>query len=159
MSYTCLTMTQRSQKVKALSSSKLFKNIDEEILDALSDLVQPIEIPKGDLLMRDGGVGRAMYVIAEGELAIMHENEVIAQLYKDDIVGELSLMAPIPRTAQVKALSSCTLYRIKRGELMHLLKQQPTIALNMIKVLTTRIIELNHKIYDLTKQVHSDKPK
>ena len=147
-------MEQEQDKMQALKKSRLFTNVDHRVLEALAQIVDVIEIPENDLLLKAGSLGHGMYIIIEGTFdIIIHENSV-AQLGPGDIVGELALLIPIARTADVVSLTKSRLIRLRRKEFLALIEHQPLIGMNALKVLAERIVHLNEQLSENTEKLH-----
>jgi CRP-like cAMP-binding protein len=67
-------------------------------------------------------------------------------LGENDLVGELSLLAPVQRTADVTAAENIVVFRIEREFFLELVYEEPAIVSGLLKVLVSRIIDQNKKI-------------
>lgn len=132
--------------VLALKNVSIFSEIPENIMAEVAEIIEIMEIKRGELIMKKGEIGNCMYVIREGSVKVHDGAKILAQLEKNDIVGELSLLAPVPRTADVTALEDLVLFRIDRAYFLDLLYEEPEIMNGILKVLVQRIIRLNQKL-------------
>ena len=87
-----------------------------------------------------------MYLIESGQLEVRDGDRVLATLGEKQVVGEMSLLAPIDRTADVVAIEESVLYRIEREKFVDLIYEEPEIMLGIITSLVYRIREQNLKI-------------
>jgi len=141
-------------KIEALRKSGLFRNVDYKVLAALANVVDIVKSPKDDLLMKAGTIGYGMYFIIEGYLEVAINGNQIAKLGPGDIVGELSLLMPIARTADVTSITDSILYRLRRKEFLVLLEHRPIIGMNALRVLAERIVHLNQQLTENTEKLH-----
>lgn len=132
--------------VLALKNVSIFSEIPENIMAEVAEIIEVMEFKRGELIMKKGEIGNCMYVIREGSVKVHDGAKILAQLEKNDIVGELSLLAPVPRTADVTALEDLVLFRIDRAYFLDLLYEEPEIMNGILKVLVQRIIRLNQKL-------------
>ena len=104
---------ERQRAVNAIIQSTVFDGVKQE--DAM-ELVQCASLrcyDPGDLLIKQGTKGEAMFVLILGEVVIYLEegnNEVreLTRRYRGGFVGEFALLSSAPRTASVVAAVSTT---------------------------------------------------
>ncbi len=79
------------------------------------DLYEP-----GQVIIRQGDVGREMYIIQSGRVEVLLDGgdgpKKMAELGPGEHFGEIAVLRDVRRTATVKALDSVTLLRISRDE-------------------------------------------
>jgi len=131
----------------ALANASLFKNaLNQEQREKLAGLCKPIELARGEILMRQGDAATAMYVILEGAISVsigkeeLHEVAVSAA---GDVVGEMSLMTGAPRTATITALTRLRVLEITKDAIGNLLTESPGLFERFSRVLAQRQMELD----------------
>ncbi len=109
MSYSNLALLE-FKRVPILSSFT-----DEEIFDFVR-LCKVRNVRAGDVLFEQGSAGRSLFMIESGTLDVYLERDTgrehIAQYGAWDVVGEISLLDPAPRSATVVARENSTLYEV-----------------------------------------------
>lgn len=90
---------------KFIQQIDFFSQLSEEKLEIVLNAFEAKNFQKNDLIMNQGDVGDGMYVIIFGEVDVIRDNKVIAQLKNEDFFGELALVANEPRSATIKATS------------------------------------------------------
>lgn len=136
-------------KIILLKSVDIFKEIPDQILADLASIVEDESYPEGTEIIKAGDMGNFMYIIQEG-LVKVHKNETeFAQLQRNDIVGELSVLNPMPRSASVTTLTETFLLKITREPFLELLAQEVEVMKGVLRVLTERILGQNEKIRSL----------
>jgi CRP/FNR family cyclic AMP-dependent transcriptional regulator len=88
----------------------LFQELDDDELTDLVGRCVPVRLRPGDVLFREGDGADAMYIVERGELSVVSENErdgrvQLAHLSNGAVVGEMALLAQLPRSATVEAIS------------------------------------------------------
>ena len=66
-----------------------------------------VRVPEGEALFREGEDGHLMFVLATGTAQVIVNNRVVEELQHGNIVGELGIVSPGPRSATVIATSDC----------------------------------------------------
>src|SRR3954451_23479386 len=77
---------------------------NQELLQ-LSALFDEVELPAGDVLMREGEPGREVFLIVNGEVGVSVGEHVIGTVGAGEFVGEMVLFERAPRSATVTALT------------------------------------------------------
>lgn len=103
--------------------------------------------PAGSYIMREGTQGKYMYVLIDGEMAVQRnfngQEHIIAHLQPGEIVGEIALVADVPRTADVVCLQPCQLLELDWEKLERLRRASPRLSaqvyLNMASILGDRM--------------------
>ena len=72
-----------------------------------------------------------------------------------EIIGELTLFDPGPRSTTATAVSPASLLFLEHEDLMHVLDTNPTLAKHMLRALAQRLRRTNESLSDL---VFSDVP-
>jgi NTE family protein len=103
----------------------LFGPLDPRSRALLHAQLQWVELEAGEVLMRQGEPGDALYIVVSGRLQVwMRDAEGRQQLWRElgrsQVVGELSLFTDAPRSASVVALRHAVLARLDRAGLRQL---------------------------------------
>lgn len=132
--------------VLALKNVSIFKNIPDHILGDIAAIIEIDTIPKGETFIKKGELGEDMYIIQSGQAKIHDGDHTFATISDNQIVGELAILAPVKRTADVTALKDMLVFVIKREYFADLLSDQFEIVKGVMAALVQRIIEMNEKI-------------
>jgi len=85
-------------------------------LEQLALRARELNVPAGTVVIRQGEHGDAYYLVQEGQLEVsVAERPERVVLGPGDAFGEIALLRDVPRTATVRALSECTLWRVDRN--------------------------------------------
>jgi MFS family permease len=104
--------------LQLLRSNPLFAWLPPLGLERLASVVAPVEIRRGEVLLREGDPGDSAYLLAEGELVAERGGREIGRIQPGEVVGEIALLHDAPRMASVRALAECRLLRIDRDEFL-----------------------------------------
>lgn len=143
-----------------LSSAPLFAALDAEASAALRASMENITIAKGDVLFHEGQLGDRMYIITGGKVKLGHtapdgRESILAILGPGELLGELSLFDPGPRTATAVALTDLTALGLGHAALRPWLTGRPEVAESLLQALAQRLRRTNDALADL---VFSDVP-
>ncbi|TVR88424.1 MAG: cyclic nucleotide-binding domain-containing protein [Saprospirales bacterium] len=136
-------------KVFSLKGVSVFEKLPEASLLDVARIMDYDEFKKGVEFIRKGEMAGEMYIVKSGEVKVHDGEHLLAKLGPGEIVGELALLTPIPRTASVSALSDVVVYKIGREHFLDLLYEKPELMNEIIEVLIQRIIALNEEIKKL----------
>lgn len=112
-----------------------------ELLNSVSTLVH---LP-GDCIVRQGDVGREMYVILAGQVRVRVKGKgVVSHLSKGDYFGELALLFPTKRAATVVADSYTDSAMLGRTALRRLLGHYPEMKERVEEQVRARLVAYEH---------------
>ncbi|XP_038111367.1 cGMP-dependent protein kinase, isozyme 2 forms cD4/T1/T3A/T3B isoform X3 [Culex quinquefasciatus] len=90
-----------------LKSVPIFKNLPEDTLCKISDVLEECYYQKGDYIIRQGARGDTFFIISKGQVRVTirqdttHEEKFIRTLGKGDFFGEKALQGDDLRTANI----------------------------------------------------------
>jgi len=109
--------------------------------------------PKGTVLFNEGDEGEDMYIIRSGKVGIKkrvpHGEIAVAVLEKGDFFGEMALLERIPRTAGAEMLEDGALIVIGGDVFGDMIKNNPEIAVRMLRKYSLRLRETTKQIEEL----------
>lgn len=138
----------------------LFANLDDFEARALLDSMAPVSLARGETLFREGERGDRLYVITSGKIKLGHtaldgRENLLAVLGPGELIGELSLFDPGPRTATATGVSDAELKELPHAQLVAHLAAHPAVAMPLLGALAQRLRRTNEALADL---VFSDVP-
>lgn len=151
-----------------LKNISIFKDLKEEEIKKITSILKLVRFKAGEIIINEGETGNTMFVFKEGKVQISHQitlklgsswgeaEKSMAVLDGSTIgfFGEMSLLTGAPRSATIKAITDCTLYKIEKEDFEKFSKKNPVIAYSIMekiaKVLSNRIVGMNDNILKLT---------
>lgn len=139
--------TEKERSVKTalehLRQIDIFNALSEKDLSQLAGRVRFDTFASGEIIIRQGRIGKSMFAIISGECdVLLRHNDVdehsVATLGPNQFFGEMSLLTGEPRTATIRAKTDMVCIRINKENLEDILKQHQDIALKMSEILASR---------------------
>ena len=96
----------------------LFAPLELKSLERVAQQLVRIEVPAGDVLIREGDEGDRFYVIESGQMTASFEGAVLRQMGPGDPFGEIALLRDVPRTATVTADEPTVVLALDRAEFL-----------------------------------------
>ncbi len=107
--------------------------------ELFSNAPEIIHVPANQTLFREGDHGSTMYVLIRGSAEIVIGGRLMEVLLPGNIVGEMSVVSPGPRSATVTASEDCEFVAIDEHRFNELVRQAPDFALKVMRALTERL--------------------
>ena len=130
------------ERVEALRSVKLFRDCDDRVLGDIAGLICESHFAVGEVLCREGQIGRQAFVILDGEAAVEISGTLVGTLGPGELVGEMALIDRGPRAATVTALSPMSVLPLSVLEFGTLLDAGGAPVRELLIQLTRRLREL-----------------
>jgi CRP/FNR family cyclic AMP-dependent transcriptional regulator len=92
-----------SGSVAQLHSVPWFHACTEEQLADVARLAERLAVHAGEVLTKEGRIGRELFIILDGTATVTRSGRVINVLGAGDYFGELAAIDPAPRSATVTA--------------------------------------------------------
>jgi CRP/FNR family cyclic AMP-dependent transcriptional regulator len=91
--------------VAQLRAVDQLRDCTEAQLGEVARLAERIQVGEGEVLAREGRIGREFFLILSGTVAVTQKGRRVNTLGPGDFFGELAALNPGPRNATVTALS------------------------------------------------------
>ena len=96
-------MFSQDAKAESLKRSPLFEGLSKRELAQLARESEDIEVPAGKVLCREGQRAQEFFVIVDGDVEVTKNGKLLATRGAGEMIGEIALLADVPRTATVTA--------------------------------------------------------
>ena len=112
-----------------------FSQLSNDALALLVSELERVDIPAGEVVVREGDPPGPMYVIEQGRVRVYKQEDgadvQLGFLRTGDFFGELSLFRNEPRAASAQAVSDCTLLSFPPELFRRLLDEHPDFRLRL----------------------------
>lgn len=122
----------------------LFHDLTKRELQVLSANCREREYPAGAALLRQGETGVGLFVITSGRVQVTQESATgetrdLGAFERGAVLGEMSLLDDLPRTATVTATEPTRALVIPVWDFRAALREAPEIAIKLLGVMSRRL--------------------
>jgi CRP-like cAMP-binding protein len=132
-------IVRRDEKVRLISRIPLFETCSRADLARIATITVQVELPAGEVLMREGKPGDRFFVFVKGSAEVRKRNRKIASLGAGDFAGEIALLTNAPRMATVRTTTPVVALTATREGFKALLDTSPRIERKLLKALADRL--------------------
>lgn len=133
-----------------LSQVPLFHDLSKHELQLLSANCRERDYPAGSTLLRQGETGIGLFIITSGKVQISQQApdgtvRDLGTFERGAVLGEMSLLDDLPRTATAVAVEPSRALAIPVWDFRAVLREHPDIAIKLLAIMSRR---LRHKELD-----------
>lgn len=115
----------------------------------------------GSFIIREGEIGNCAYLIQFGIVEVLINTSdkplKICEYGPGELIGEMAMIDHLPRTASIRALTTCELIEISHNDFTHRLKIADPILNQVMKLILKRYRELLSKSSDASLAINDYK--
>ncbi len=144
-----------SRKRDIIALSPIFGGLAEAQLDQLEQISQEISFGRNAPIFWEGDEGNGFYIVASGKIKIFklspEGKEQILHIYgPGQPFGEVPVFAGQHFPANAQAVEKSSLLFIPRQAFIDLITAHPSLALNMLAMLSTRLRQFTVQVENLS---------
>ena len=137
-----------------LRNVSLFESLDQQELEALSDVTFTRTFSKDNVIILAEEEGDTLFILKKGQVKVSIVSEegrevILSLLGPGSVFGELSLLDGKPRSANVVAIEETELLMLRRVDFLQLIYKTPQIATALLAELATRMRKTDRQIEGL----------
>ena len=142
-------------QTELLQSMRYFSGIDAGQLEPLRRYFNEVHYDKGTRFISEGSYTDSLYFIVSGQVKVYKtspngKEQVLHIAPPGDSLNDVSLFDSEPSAAGMVTLTPVVLYFIKKDDLFKILHENPTIMMNVIRSLASRVRRDSKLLEDLT---------
>lgn len=129
---------------KALAATPLFASLSPAALESLIEHLALVDLVEGDVLFHEGDPGDSLYVVVEGEVAVVSEGPPrieVSRLGPGAFFGEVALVTEQPRSATIEATTVTQLLAIDRDVIATLVAEHADVLPVILRFLRERLVD------------------
>jgi CRP-like cAMP-binding protein len=141
-------------KRNVLRGLRLFRSIDDEVIERLAAYSRLTRYARGEALFRKGDDGAGLIVVTAGGIKVVlpsaeGQEIVLNVIGPGEVVGEIALLDGQPRTADCVAIAPTETLSLDRRDFLPLLQSRAEVGLAMIEVLCERLRKTSSHVENL----------
>ena len=143
------------KKEEIIKSTSLFEGLSEEEIEVVSRLIFEKKFGKGETIFFEGDEADGFYIVSSGQIKVFKMNpmgkEHILHIFgPGEPVGEVPVFSKQPFPANAEAIIKSSTLFFPRRDFVALIEKNPSIALNMLAVLSRRLRQFATQIENLS---------
>ena len=116
-------------------------SLEDPALETFSRFGVVHELTAGENVFEQGRASDALYLVLEGEVAILKDGHEIARLGKSISFGEMGLLLHRPRGAGARAVMDARILELSQTDIDQMLEDEPAWAAKLYRVLAECLAE------------------
>ncbi|MFZ2446663.1 MAG: Crp/Fnr family transcriptional regulator [Syntrophobacteraceae bacterium] len=138
-----------------IGQSTLFDGLPAEHLEVLAQICLDQKVEKGRTLFSEGGRAKGFYQVVSGKIKIYKlsregKEQILHIFGAGEIFGEVPVFAGGSYPANAEGIEPSRVLFFPRDSFIALIEREPSIALNMLAILSQRLRRFTHLIEDLS---------
>ena len=148
------------ERLLYLRQVPLFGQLSLDQLEAINQILSEAHYVKGEVICREGEIGRELYVLVEGEVDVFKRYDTdhpvrLATQSPIGCFGEMAVLCDEPRSATVVASQDARILTLHDSRVKELIFEMPEIAFDFFRVLTTRLNTANRRFEELVQSARA----
>ena len=127
------------EKVNILQKAPLFHEVPTESLARLAALAQEVRYQEGDLLYRENDAADSMFVLMEGEVALLRGGQEMGKLAPPSEVGALAMLADHSRTESARASQPTRALQLDQQEFYDVMAEDFNLTRGILRALVRTV--------------------
>jgi predicted acylesterase/phospholipase RssA/CRP-like cAMP-binding protein len=133
-----------------LSTISYFKTLPMSVINSLATQFKSTLILSGEILIQEGDKGDCLYIVQSGRLLALKKSkeqsdEVLGDICRGELIGELALFTEAPRAATVIAIRDSILWKLSKKYFDQFVHSNPLHIMPMVKAAMLRLIHPEKK--------------
>jgi len=149
------------EKPRAVSAGELralpsafFAGLETTDLEALGGAMFQRSYPAGQIVLLEGAASSVLYVVQAGRLKLFKTSprgreQVLRLLRPGDMFNEVAVFDEGPNSASAQAIEDCTLYLLRRRDMLRFVAERRGVALAVTRTFARRLREALALVEDL----------
>lgn len=135
-----------------LAGIGVFRDLPPDVCRDIEDHLQPVTVPRGRMLVRQGEEADALYVVVTGRFEVLRAGraEPVAEIGPGSPIGEIAFFAGGQRTASVRAERDGVVLKLTRDQFDALARRSPGLWSAITATLAQRLAATTAVVEDRT---------
>jgi len=111
----------------------------------------------GEIVVRQGEEGDCLFVVQEGQLEVVREEDGrevhIRMVGPDELFGEMAVFERQRRSATVRARGPARVLTLDKKNFLRRVNEDPSLAFRIVETMSRRVRELSAQVVELKRQL------
>jgi CRP-like cAMP-binding protein len=141
--------------VGLLRGNPYFAGLGEADLEAIAQRMFEQSVERGDMILMEEDPSEAIYFVVSGAVKVFKtsiegKEQILCLLRTGESFNDVPILDGGPNVASAIAMTPVVLYGMTRTDMEELLRENPTIAMNVIRVLSRKVRHFVSMVEDLS---------
>lgn len=148
------SLFERGSVDKILARTGLFQRLEPRVRSTMTSQLDRVNFPCGHTVFAEGEPGDQLFIIISGKVKIGRRSpdgreNLLTIMGPTDILGELSLLDPGPRTSSATTITDVRAVSMERHVLRAWIADRPEFTEQLLRVLARRLRRTKSNLADL----------
>lgn len=134
------------EKVIFLQDIDIFEHTSTEDLARIAMITHELELGSDRTIFREGEMADGMYLIVEGEVRMMRDDQEVMISGKRDVFGTWALFDNEPRLVTAVTTEETRLLKVDKEDFVELLSDHAQISQSIMKTMVRRLRNLMTRV-------------
>jgi len=141
--------------LQAIAKFPAFNGLSREDLAALRQIAVQRKLRRGEQVFSEGDPGDGFYVVVEGQVKVYKlspegKEQILHIIQPGEPFGEVAVFAGRSFPANAEAIAVSRILFLPRNAFVELIRQNPSLAMNMLAVLSRRLRQFTVQVENLS---------
>jgi uncharacterized protein YhbP (UPF0306 family) len=120
-------------------SYSIITGLPTQLGDTFTATLQPLSVPAGETIVREGAPADKFFVLVEGEAELLRIGHAAERLSSGQLFGEVAIMREHPRSATVRAITEVSLLALDRDTFRDLIAHAMELTPDFDEIVRARL--------------------
>jgi CRP-like cAMP-binding protein len=141
--------------VELLKAIPYFAGLEEADLEAVKQYMFEQSVERNDMILIEGDPAEAVYFVVSGAVKVFKtsiegKEQILCLVRAGESFNDVPVLDGGPNIASAVAMTPTVLYGMTKTDIESLLREDPSVAMNMIKVLSKKVRHFVDLVEDLS---------
>jgi CRP/FNR family transcriptional regulator, cyclic AMP receptor protein len=141
-----MRLGRTSERAQALRNIPLFRELDGSDLEQVARMSYGVTRQPGEVIIQEGDVGTDMYLLVDGTARVERNGQVIGDVGRNSVIGEMALIDTNRRSASIIATTECELLAVPYDRFWTFVDRVPSVQRKLLVTLSRRVRELEQAV-------------
>jgi CRP-like cAMP-binding protein len=132
-----------------------FLGTGTEVLQAVGRVAFARKVARGEIILHEGSPAQALFFVAAGAVKVFKtspegKEQILSIVRPGESFSDISVFDDGVNPASAQAMGEVLLYGIARNDVDDIMKKNPQIALNVVRIMASRVRQLLSLVEDLS---------